>query len=65
MASCLLSQQLQDKARETLMKGLCLWLPSCRGKEGRIEEIEEGKGEASLSEKEVMCGYTRNLRAIG
>lgn len=32
MASCLLSQQLSDKAREVLMKGLGLWLPSRCGK---------------------------------
>lgn len=42
MASCLLSQQLPDKAREALMKGLSLWLPGCHGKkEKKVEKTEE------------------------
>ena len=55
MASCLLSQQHQEKAKEALMKGLALWLPSYHGKgeverEGEDEEMNEA---GPVSEKEV------------
>ena len=50
MAS-LLSQQHQEKAKEALMKGVALWLPSCHGKgEGEDEEMNEA---GPVSEKEV------------
>ena len=49
MASCLLSQQLPDKAREALMKGLSLWLPSCSEK--REQKKEEGEKEEEKTEQ--------------
>ena len=48
MAS-LLSQQHQEKAKEVLMKGLALWLPSYNG-EGEDKEMNEA---GPVSEKEV------------
>ena len=51
MASCLLSQQLPDKAREALMKGLILWLPSCSEKREQKEEEGEKEEEEEKTEQ--------------
>ena len=54
LASCLLSQQLQEKAREALMKGLGIWLPSCHGKKETEDKVKEEA--TALSEEEVcLC----------
>lgn len=48
MANCLLSQQLPEKAKEALMKGVLLWLPSRQKKEGQEAAAVGGASETDL-----------------
>ena len=53
MASCLLSQELPDKAREVMVKGLSIWLPSCREKgEGQV-----GGASASVGPEDEVSNF--------
>ena len=66
MASCLLSQQLQEKARDALMKGLSLWLPSCHGNGEEVSGGTKEESEADMtSEVEVCVCVCGHLREIG
>ena len=58
-ASCLLSQLKPEEAKEALMKGLSLWLPSLL-KKGEEEEERGSGAEASQEDDMVVCN-TYNL----
>ena len=57
MASCLLSQQKPDEAKEALMKSLKLWLPSLKNGGGKEEDREEMA--TPEEDGSVVCAWAR------